>query len=56
MKRTKKVSAKKVKKIAQEDLKQVGGGSQTQTSCTTYENGSRVCTGVLGPVDTHKPR
>lgn len=55
MKCTKKVSAKKVKKIAQEELKGVSGGSpqtQTEFSCR-IENGARVCTGsgTLGPVN-----
>ncbi|WED42107.1 hypothetical protein [Legionella cardiaca] len=57
MKRVKKISTKKeAKQIHQEELEKVNGGNgpQTQTSCTVYPNGSRVCTGQLGPLDKPK--
>ncbi|CEK10737.1 hypothetical protein [Legionella hackeliae] len=53
MKRVKKTTpTKEAKQIQQGELEKVNGGNnqQTQTSCTTYPDGSRVCTGQLGPV------
>ena len=51
MKQAKKVRSKKqAKKIPHEELKGIsGGGPQTQT-CTAYKDGTKVCTGQLGPV------
>ena len=50
MKQAKKVRNKKqAEKIQHEELKEIsGGGPQTQT-CVAYKDGTKVCTGRLGP-------